>query len=183
MGCSADPLGRGFLRPAQGFDRSKGSRRKQRCRPALPRNLAVAHEPLGLLANVDARRTWELQDPVLRCRAACPPTCVRLPCSMRLLQARAPLPSRVNGLRRDPYLATSTCDGAQARRRRQGSPRCPWGCYRRRRDAAWAVFRGCRGGLSRIARRCSGSGRTAPCCRGREGIELALLCTGRRRSA
>lgn len=180
MGCSADPLRRGYLRPAQGFDRSKGSRRKRSCRRVLPRNLAVAHEPTGLLVNPDARRTWEPQDPVLRCRAACPPTCVCLPCTATPLQA---LPSRVHGPRRDPSLATSTCDGAQARRRRQGLPRCPWGCYRRRRDAAWAVFRGGRGRLSRIARRCSSSGRTAPCCLGREGIELALLCTGRRRSA
>ena len=50
MGCSTDPAGRRYLRPAQGFDRSKGSRRRRSCRPALPRNLAVAHEPTGLLA-------------------------------------------------------------------------------------------------------------------------------------
>lgn len=166
MDCSADPLSvRGCLRPAQGFARSMGSESKRSCRPALPRNLLpVAREPTDPLA--DARWTWKPRGPTLRCRPAGPTTCVCLSCT--LLQARrptrAPPPWQGHGPRHSSCLAMST------------------GC-RRRRDAACAVVRDGRGRLSRIEHRCGSSGRTAPCCFGREGTALASLCTGRRQNA
>jgi hypothetical protein len=185
MDCSADPPVRGCLRPAQGFARSMGSESKRSCRPALPRNLLpVAREPTDPLA--DARWTWKPRGPTLRCRPAGPTTCVCLSCT--LLQARrptrAPPPWQGHGPRHSSCLAMSTtCDAARARRRRRGSARGLWAGCRRRRDAACAVVRDGRGRLSRIEHRCGSSGRTAPCCFGREGTALASLCTGRRQNA